>query len=95
MSVKTKLIASVFTASLLPVSLPASAQSHDFASSQFRQNSEARLSLTIPFGTERTDYKAQPRMSFYVRRYKENDGLNNDWIFKPSAQRHFVENVFS
>ena len=95
MSLNSKFISSALILGLNLSSLAANAQSHDFAQSQFRQDSEARLALVIPFGTERTDYKAQPRIAFSVRQYKQNDGLNNDWILKPGANIDFVENEFA
>lgn len=95
MSLSSKLISTSLILGLNVMALTANAQSHDFASDQFRQDREARVSLKIPFGTERKDSKAMPRLAFSVRDYQPTANFNNSWALKPNsstAQFGFIEN---
>ena len=80
MSISSKLFIVPVTLGLMSVSNAAQAQSHDFSQNQFRQSSEARLTLAIPFGTERKDSKADPRLAFSVRQYQPQDNFDNSWF---------------
>lgn len=95
MSLSSKLISASLILGLNVMAFTANAQSHEFASDQFRQDREARISLKIPFGTERKDSKAMPRLAFSVREYQPETNFNNNWALKPNysaTQFGFIEN---
>lgn len=65
--------------SLSAMPIAAQAQSYDYAQSEFRQDREARLSLKIPFGTQRQDETAKPKLSFSVRHYDPRPEGSEVW----------------
>lgn len=71
--------------------LAASAQSHDFAQPHQRSGSEARLSLTVPFGADTSSPKTEPRLELGVRNYRA-PRLNQAaaWLLK-SPELNYTE----
>lgn len=54
---------------------------------EFSQGSEARATLTLPFGTQTRSYKDKARFEFGIRQYQSKS--KHDWVFKSGAADNF------
>jgi len=53
----------------------------------FLQNTEARATLTIPFGSQSRSYKDKTRVEFGIRQYRNTP--QNDWVLSSGSTQSF------
>ena len=53
----------------------------------FLQNTEARATLTIPFGSQSRSYKDKTRVEFGIRQYRNTP--QNDWVLSSGSPQSF------
>lgn len=74
---------------LVLVSVQATAQSHDFANQPYQSDTQARLTLTVPFGAQARTQRAEPRLELGIRSYQQDTAslANTSWVLKNSEYR--------
>ncbi len=81
-----KILSKILTISMVILSAQSTnsfAQTSSFDQAFLDRGTEARATLTIPFGVRVRSNKDKTRLEFGIRQYQ--DQHNNDWILKSSA----------
>lgn len=86
MTQRSKIKQSILFALLMSVSAPAVAQSHNFSNDIYQSDSQARLTLTVPFGAEKQSTKTEPRLEFGVRNYQAQPDFTS-WAYRDAPYK--------